>query len=287
MNRTLLLLIVTIVVSYHCQGQNIGIGTKWDYRQPSFYTPGNYSFTSLEIVSDTLIDSQQFFILDGTCACSSDKPLILRWENNQILQFTDPEIRILYDFNLNAGDTLIAPFPIDDTLLFTLVHIDSTKIIDGLKYQYVTVDTEDFNYQHSDWFGPFVEGIGSIYLCMTPQANLCEISTGGLCTFITANQDTLSLDGLTNCKFPTSTVQVFEETIQISPNPTSHSWSIANTSNFLYYHLYDLNGIEVLKGDIQHLSEFLIDGSTLIAGIYMLTIIDKEGKSIIRQLVKH
>ncbi len=232
MNRTLLL-IVTIIISYHCQGQNIGIGAKWIYRQSTFSPPSDEERTILEIVSDTLIDNQQFFILDGTCACSSDRPLILRWDDNQIFQFTDSDIRLLYDFNLNAGDSLVANFPIDDTLLSTLVIIDSTEIIDGLKYQHITID--NYEYQHTDWFGPFIEDIGSIGLCMTPQANLCEISTGGLCSFISANQDTIIFPDTFRCVPPSSIDELSEGLIVIMPNPTSDSWNITNASNFVKY----------------------------------------------------
>jgi len=208
MNRTLLL-IVTIIISYHCQGQNIGIGAKWIYRQSTFSPPSDEERTILEIVSDTLIDNQQFFILDGTCACSSDRPLILRWDDNQIFQFTDSDIRLLYDFNLN------------------------TEIIDGLKYQHITID--NYEYQHTDWFGPFIEDIGSIGLCMTPQANLCEISTGGLCSFISANQDTIIFPDTFRCVPPSSIDELSEGLIVIMPNPTSDSWNITNASNFVKY----------------------------------------------------
>ena len=275
-----------LILSLNAQSQNIGIGSKWIYNQNWFNPiPNTYAERTIEIVSDTLIDDKQFFILSGNCECSSLKTLILRWENNQILQFVDSEIRPLYDFNLNAGDSLSVSFPVNDTILSTLVIINSTEQVNGLKYQHISIDPYDSNYQHTDWSGTFVEDIGSIDWCITPQANLCEDGTSGLCSFITPNQDTLKFTDIYNCII-NSTNELNASVLDVSPNPSSTFWTIPGTSKFTKYYLYRITGEEITNQDFQNKSEILIDASRLPAGTYVLTLLNKAGEFVSTKLLK-
>jgi len=238
-----------------------GLCTKWIYHQTQNITSSNNEDErTLEIIADTIIDNQEYFILDGTCACSSDDRLILRWQDNQILQYIDSSPRVLYDFNLNAGDSITVPFITTDTILSTLVIVDSTEVINGLKRQYVSIDLYDPLYQHTDWFGPFVENIGSINLCMTPQGNLCESSTGGLCSFITSDQDTITFPEVANC-LTSSTEEITPSSIIVTPNPTSNYWTISNTSKYSRYYLLNITGEEITSFDFHNRSQLVIDAS--------------------------
>lgn len=286
MNKYFKIIVFQLICITSINSQNIGIGAKWIYYQGWFNpSTGNEDERVIEIISDTLIDNKLFYVLSGNCECSSNQSLILRWENNQILQFIDSSERLLYDFNLNAGDSLIAPIPINDTILSTLVIIDSTEIINGLKYQHVTIDQYDQNYQHTDWFGPFVQGIGSINFCLTPQANLCENGTGGLCSFISSDQDTLVFPEAFNC-LTNSTFEINSTKIEVKPNPSTIYWSVTNISKFVKYYLFDASGKEVRNGNIQNQNDIQIDASILKMGTYMLTLISREGDYVCKKLLK-
>ena len=285
MNRILLAFIL-ITLSINAQSQNIGIGSKWIYSQ-NWFNPwiNNEEERTIEIVSDTLVDNKLYYVLSGNCECSTNNTLILRWENNQILQLLDSTISVLYDFNLNKGDSLIVSFPANDTILTTLVLIDSTELINGSKFQHISVSQDSPDYQYTDWFGTFVEEIGSINWCITPQAPLCENGTGGLCRFITTNQDTLLFSDIYNCII-SSTIELESSDLKVHPNPSTTFWTIPNTSRYYKYHLYKITGEEIRNQEIQNQSEILIEASHLPAGKYVLTLLSKDGKYVSTKLIK-
>ena len=285
MNKIILISFLTLL-SINAQSQNIGIGSKWIYEQGWFFPWSNNEVTTtIEIISDTLIDNKQFFILSGNCECSDTEPLILRWENNQILQYIDSKASLLYDFNLNKGDSLSVSFSNYDSIESTLVIIDSTEIINGIKYQHISVSQDDPNHQYTDWYGTFVEDIGSLNWCITPQAPLCENGTGGLCSFITPNQDTIKFHDNYNCII-SSTIDINSSALNVKPNPSSTFWIIPNTTIFNKYYLYKITGEEVENHNFENKNEILIDASQLPLGTYVLTLTGTNGKFVTTKLVR-
>ncbi|MFH2143761.1 MAG: hypothetical protein ABIJ97_15155, partial [Bacteroidota bacterium] len=164
-------------------GQNFApVNAIWHFQKYCINPPWvtNCGYFTVEVVRDTTINGKYATIIEnsdlGTLIPNAQ--LILREDSNKIYFFENNQFRLLYDFNLVAGDTLTFSIPnkwnyydftcglCPDTSKFAQVVIDSTEIliIDGqlLKSLYTRpIYNNDTTCFYSWELGQIVERIGS------------------------------------------------------------------------------------------------------------------------------
>ena len=172
--------------------QTIDIGTTWTYEENHFFgfplPPGDQRVSKITVVGDTILDGEQYFILDGGCSCGENVKYI-REEGDQTYIYYDGIKHLLYDYSLEAGDVLsiAAPFFSEisggeqDSIKLKIDSV-STVIYDGTEriVQYVDRFYLDESQYWSDWGRTFAQGLGSVDWCLFPQYGLCEGGTGAL-----------------------------------------------------------------------------------------------------------
>ncbi len=279
MKRFYILLILSIS-STVIKSQDVGIGSKWIYNQGWFLPfPNQDDKRVIEIVSDTLIGDEQYFVLKGDCECSLDLELILRWNEDKIIQYFNDSAHTIYDFSLVKGETYEVNFPSSNGAYeTTIVVIDSIGFYNDKKVQHISIAEKEGSYM--DWHGVFLEKFGSVNWCMTPQFPLCENGTSGLCEYITPQNDTIKFNEYNNCIVNSIIEPIFEK-IAVSPNPTYDNWTLEKSTSIKEYKLYSFNGKLIRSKNNLNSQKIIIDGTSLSGSIYFIELIgDKFRESI-------
>ncbi|MCX6231877.1 MAG: T9SS type A sorting domain-containing protein [Bacteroidetes bacterium] len=295
MKKINLLLIFIFVLNISCFAQNFApVGATWHYSRGGF-TSNTYYPVKLESVKDTVILGLQCRKITGNyyhfgnnnfdyMYSSSAKVYIF---DKQLLQFVK-----IYDFNLNAGDTLKYKLYFNNTLDTNSAYIiDSVGIttINGktLKVQY-THNMMTFNpYPLLIMGGKIIEGIGSDfflfpqYINQDPYNNhlrcYSDTSVGYYNTGIVSKCDSI----VNNIKEETNYFK-----LKVYPNPAN---CYINFDLGLYkdikLNIYSSMGQNVMQQSI-------VAGYTIInirnfkSGIYFYKLTDKTDKTISGKFVK-
>ena len=183
-------------------------GKTWTYEQTNFfgfpYPPSEQRIRKIKSVGDTILDGEQYLILEGGCDCTGDVKYI-RDEGLQTYVYHDGNKHLLYDYSLEAGDVLSIATP-----YFTASGQDSVKVrvdsVGRINYngidrivQYVNSTFTDDSEYWADWGGKFIEGIGSVDWCLFPQYSACEGGTGGVRCVEFANGNSVKLTADLDC----------------------------------------------------------------------------------------
>jgi len=284
-----ILFTITILIYFQSFGssQQIGIGTSWTYKQvPEIIVDPNAIFRkTLSINKDTIIDNEQYFVIEEYCGCSVKKNLYLRWEGKRIYNYLLNEKRILYDFNLTSGDTLLVDFEnTNNEILTTQVIVDSTGHIiinnQELNIQYVSIN--NYEYQHSDWEGIFIENIGSLNWCLTPQFNLCEKRSAPLFCFESQIGEIFEFNQ-GEC-ISNSTTQYSTNHINVAPNPITNIATVKSYCPVKNMRIMDSWGREISKAKIENLNEFVITNKLQLKGLYFI-LFECKNESILKIVI--
>lgn len=221
--KQIILLLMLISSSQFVFGQvNLELGTKWTYSQNLI--GGLIEPTYIEITGDTLISGIKWYKIEGqgACAFNQSNPPLVREENSKWYTYNldNQEESILYDFNLNIGDTYSVGFFGENYQIEMLIDSTSTHEINGVnrKIQYCSNPNSDID---GFFFGAeIIEGVGSLgYLF--PQGNICDPHAGPIRCFENENHF-IDFDIDRECDesyFPTNTVEIKNFELKIYPNP--------------------------------------------------------------------
>ena len=185
---------------------------------------------------------------------------------------------LLYDFNMQVGDTVKGhletyAYPVD-----TVISIDSVLVGDSYRKRW----NINFGYNIS-----IIEGVGSTY-------GLVEYSPGNgpdhLEYTMNCYQETgttLYPDASTACELITSVSQLEKEPEQVLvyPNPSAGSFTIdVGNTNVKEIRITDLLGNNVFQKHEAIPEKIMIDN--LQKGTYILTIIDKNNRSTNKKIIR-
>ena len=183
---------------------------------------------------------------------------------------------LLYDFNVNVGDTVFYPFL--DSLKMVITSIDSVLIQSDFrkKYNYDLI----FNWSMS--CAPFsvgynyVEGIGDIYAGLF-SLFIMYFENGEFLNCFEDNQVTFSNNG--GCVTTSLKEYVDKNDLKIYPNPTSNKLYVElEHPTRTKVSLFDISGKEVYSSFINQ-SKSIIDVSSYKSGLYLVKVIDENGIS--------
>jgi len=263
----------------------------WNYNYIHFCFGGHANeFYSIIIDGDTIISDSTYkklhipFVLSlttGTCTSVSPgyKGAFRQDTLNRKVYFVSPSSNtelLLYDFNLQIGDTIIRPY---GYAVDVVIDIDSVLV--GSNYRKRWKINQGYNIY-------IIEGIGSTYGLIANSPGAYVDHPDYFLTCFSENNMILYPNQNNNCEIITGVETDKEKDFGVSifPNPSAGTATLLiNDSNIEV----KLINIRSLLGQLlysKHLNEAkaLIDISNLNNGIYILEIITCE-KTIIKKII--
>ncbi|HLG35233.1 MAG TPA: T9SS type A sorting domain-containing protein [Bacteroidia bacterium] len=280
---------------------NFNHGQIWGCGPPLYnYLSEHYSYM---INGDTIINSQQYHKLyipfvqsncpgmaqtqdTGYMGCVRQDTALRRvyyiYPNSSVDS-------LLYDFNMQVGDTLRGVLESFASPNDTVITIDSVLVGgDYRKRWYI-----------NSWYNIYlIEGIGSTYGLTEPSLHVTDGPDYSLICF-TQNEITLYPDTATSCNLIDGVINItYKNAFSLFPNPATKE-IIVQSSKFKVESIkvLDLVGKVILsmqpqtsnlKPQTSNLKPqtFSIDVSKLTPGIYFITVTDEEGNKTVKKVVK-
>lgn len=271
------------------------VNSFWDMSQ-SFYcwtgVPGYVTQSySIFVSNDTTIGSETYhklfipYLKSDSTGCTSAsvtqgiyKGCIREDSTAKKVYYVKPLLsteKLLYDFNLQVGDTIWGELEAPGLVKDTVISIDSVQV--GASGNWV-----------KRWFINscyniyIIEGVGSTY-------GLIETSPG--CGPDNMERDIMCMVGffiypnITDCEMITSVSSItVEDNLHIFPNPSDGSFQIDFKNNsFQEIIISNLLGDIVLKENIHTTNNFSV--KNLDNGIYILTLVDKDNKKVNKKII--
>jgi hypothetical protein len=152
------------------------VGAKWYLSQVNWFGPlpiVDTAFVS-ESIMDTIINGTNCRKVNIICMCCGSPDIYVYASNDTVYRYNFDlnQFTVLFNFNLNGGDSMYVVTDGFSGIDSILVHIDSTD--------YITINSQVRKIQYGSgqsmhfWFGgPFVQGVGSLQ-SIIPQINVCD-----------------------------------------------------------------------------------------------------------------
>ncbi|MCB9354052.1 MAG: T9SS type A sorting domain-containing protein [Lewinellaceae bacterium] len=258
-------------------------GSIWYYTQPVLNTPVEYTYTTIEVVGDTLIDGESWRIVQsGDELCSLHRGYLR--QNNHLVYYRsaapDATASLLYDFGLQAGESYITfagGFPM-------------TVTADSVGTSFISGQPLQTWYVHTDppyWNGQIVEKAGHTgYLI--PVYGGCDPLPGPVrCYF----SDTLALKWVdypcdTSFTLPTNEPDL-SSGAYVFPNPFEDRLyiHIPDAKGFgpLVFELYDISGIRLIRHEMERTTTVVpVEIPALPPGVYCWKVIGKASGKVLK-----
>ncbi len=242
----------------------------WVYQYyDDFHQPTGY-FGSYAITGDTIISGTSYKKISGCSAwwfCDSGS---IR-DSNKVIYFipdtssTGSEI-ILYDFNLNVGDTIIHPYggAICNNDTITIWQVDSILTSDGYHRQL-----------HLSSFATWIEGIGSTTYLFNPANVLC-VSGNDVLVCMKTDSGFAYPPGTGSCIVSAPEPWHQKNKITVSPNPMTDILNIEFSNDELSeINIYDIASRKLMQKKFTNFVS--INTEQLSTGLYLYEIRNKEG----------
>lgn len=278
------------------------LGAKWwysldctGYQDCGYYTMTVTKDTTIGAVSARIIEKEMF---GGESWSSIDKtPFIVYSEGNKVYNYDkiNDEFYVLYDFGLQAGDTLTIQdttkfrgfYNIEggtDIALFQVV-VDSNVIKSFGNYSLTHLYTSPTANSSYFFNGPIIEHIGNTHSFLGEPSMM---TPGGYPGHWRCYKDSLIDLTHNNCEY-IANVGINESSINnvsIYPNPTTDIVTIdlADNNNSELF-IYQLDGTFIRKQTLLS-NNTVISISDLNVGVYLFEVQNDKG-TIIRKIVKN
>lgn len=279
------------------------LGATWHYQ--SFHNSYSHKYTKAKVEKDTLIEGKIVSKLSvySESGTKYDGAFYLWYDKHKVFFYEDKQFKLLYDFNLKKGDTLVAYIPKNWKILDINCAgggkldipkknvIDSvyTKKINGIdiKFQKTRPITNKDNYWNR---GDISEKFADISGFMGSGTGAC---LGGFPGYIRCYQEPgFSYKFVTeNCErtdFENSVSDINDFSFQISPNPAQDfvelTWKTPISGSIK---IYDSLGRLVSTANINlEETQKTINVSFLPKGICFFIIVDENAKLVFRNKVE-
>jgi len=306
--RTATLAILLAVSTSPTWGQAFApLNAIWHYENFCNTPPWSEScgYFTVEAVRDTVINGLTATVLEhrNMGMLIPQAEVIVREADNRVYFFEDGQFKLLYDFNLNEGDTMTFSVPQNVAYYdFTCgggygvpdsaqVRIDSTALIevDGqlLKTLYSTEIIVPGN-EHSAWvLRQFTERIGSHVGLFGYTTNQC---LGGFNGYLRCYSDSLiSYKTIAEeCDFVMGQEELAgNDAATVYPNPTRGAVRVeSGRESITAYRVTSMSGQVLLQHTGSFSSSFDIDLSHLPPGIYMVEAFSSSDVVVREKVIK-
>ena len=296
--RTLLLVLLLAAMSNGAMAQqlsNNGDGTQWTYWFPASAAP-IISPRIYAMNEDTLmIENKVFYLSDFTLFTPEyERYTLFLGEDSSGMYFYDPvslEIRTLYNYTLQAGDSYVIYPLLGDTTDSLVITLDSigTEMMgeEMLRVQYVSTQSISHQERQNHWVlgesftshnAVIVEHIGSMAFLLPQEVAWSDDFSTGICSFNSGDFFYYTNDTI-DCNSPIilSVQESVEQEVKIHPNPAKDFCNIANNSDKTYKIV-----ITDAAGKCVHTCEISSNGSCAISltdykcGIYFVSFISSN-----------
>jgi len=185
---------------------------------------------------------------------------------------------LLYDFTMEAGDTIKGYLATFFSASDTVVGIDSVLIGDDYRKRWMINSCYDIY---------LIEGVGSTFGLLKPLPGCATDMDYYSLNCFSQDGQTLYPHPLTECQLITSTNQMDpnSDDVQVYPNPSNGSFTvgIGKPESISEIRLTDMLGKIILRRQIYNQNKLSIDD--LPGGTYILTIVSKETRTTNRKIV--
>lgn len=228
--------------------------------------------------SPVLIDNKDYFVLEGDLEVN-DNPLIpvgsfYREENGKVFfkHQMDSEDMLLFDFNLQLGDTI---FIYNQRLI--VGQVDSVELNSGVFRKRLKM--LKIGQSESDDGITWIQGVGKKEIPFAPFIDSQDI-TSDLHCFFSENELELSFEGWQHpgpCTLLSSASEIEQsQTLSLYPNPTLNYLKIEGlSSSFRSASIHNIQGDLIKKMNSLHNRP--ISTVELNAGVYIITIDNGDG----------
>lgn len=263
--------------------QFIDESKQWNVRQEIQFGPTNTAI--FKVYGDTLINGllyKTIWVNEDSTSNTWYNSGFLREDSNRVyFREFDQEEGLLYDFNLQAGDTTyVISIQCWEPVERIVLNVDSIEIFG--------ITRTRWHFDYTEW-DIWIEGIGSlfgplnsIFPCWTDWYVdlLCYYENDTLC-FINENFDEcyLTLVGIYDINKMSN--------IKISPNPSQKGSLIKITSSDLIRDLeiLSLNGMVIKYYQNLNSKSITINRNSLLPGMYLLKVRDDNSKIQVLKMV--
>ncbi len=283
-----------IILFLLCSNSNL-FAQNWNTENSTWYYGAfvypNVTYVTIKLTGDTIINNQLCQKVEGECSCAYFASKYMYEDSNRVYRYDEnlEEFHLLYDFNLNAGESW--ELYIDDSNGPFEIYVDSVKHIelngDSLKVQFISFDDI-----YIDMGDSIIEGFGSSR-CMFPKVSICDYGYGPLRCFenIELGIEYNFTNGMA-CDTMYSLVNLDEklvdEKIKIYPNPITNTLRISSNENGkrnYIVELYSVIGEKINEFKYYNIEIAEIDMSNLQSGIFIVCVINEDGK-FVKKIIK-
>lgn len=283
------------------------LNAKWHYENFCHMPPwhGSCGYFTVEVVRDTVVNGLAASVLENRNmgAIIPEAEVIIREDGDRVYFFENGQLKLLYDFNLNAGDTMTFSIPhnsiyydfscgfFPDTSLTARVLVTSTNLteVDGQLLKVLNTSpifTEGGD--HFNWvLGSVSQRIGSSGGLFGFSETQC---LGGFSGHLRCYSDSLiSLTTITEaCDFVTGVDgSRGMGTVAIYPNPTSSTVRVESTDGEISaYRISNMSSQIVLDRRFAPSATINIDLGHLPQGLYILEAHGLNGNVTRERIVK-
>lgn len=280
MKKIIFLLVqIAFIASVYSQGF-LKQGLTWNNTNGGSFT--QYTNFTYRVNDDTAINSLNYKIIKENYPdrdSNWNTSFYAREENNKwYFRFPNNinEEKLLYDFNVNVGDTVsMYNFISKEYLYYAEVQsIDSIQLSNGEKRKRI-----HFYLDHEVW----VEGIGSIITHLDKPCfyiYMVDIAFINLCA---KQNDTILYSAYPdlNCydtgAFTASLISIEKDNnVNIYPNPAKNDINLSSSFMIKDIEIYDIMGKRVYQTDVKDYSK-IINVSTFNKGLYIAKINTEQG----------
>ena len=228
-----ILLFSFLFFSLSASAQYFEVGMTWVYGQYTTMPGWPPHISTMTITGDTMINGEAAFIIDPPEPSYSGNPRIryIGESGQQVFYYMNDEKRLLYDFSLNVGDTLVvkAQWCCQGDLLDTIVgYVDS---VGSITVSGVPLKYQDFG--SADWPREHVEGVGSLYYFF-PNPPLFDNAYSKLRCVIYPNGDILKFTDDEDCYTIMGVNDIQQSGLAMYPNPVMDELTIENKEGKAY-----------------------------------------------------
>lgn len=304
--KKLLSVLILCLSSALCAQNFAPVDAVWNYKNYRIDTYPNDNI-NVRVTSDTMIMNKYVTILDvfDNAEYIPEGKIYIHESDGRVYFYEDGGFKLLYDFNLVAGDTLISNIPknrmyydfacynfdasnASEEARVVMSRIDSTSnmTVDGVDLKILhTSGIQESDSVNCITYLDIYERIGSERGFFGEFCTQCLAGFPGYLRCYTDN-DIFYKPVTEDCELFNSVAVDLEEDIRVYPNPTSHSIRVegigipANTN----FEIHSAFGERILDGKMEGQQ---IDFSSLPKGIYFLRLQSSESQiRLLKKIIK-
>ena len=275
---------------FSASAQSWSVGTSW-YYQGYDWSPFPQNFIRvISITADTIIDGYPAYAIDGSCDCGLIEPKYIRREGDQVFAYVNGNFQVLYDYSLQAGDSLRVDYG-PDPAQYIVAYIDSVGYDylpngDSLRVQYLRPFDPDDHDHYGEWGDRIIENIGATY-CMFPMWPTCDPPTSPLLCYETQSGVYFPLGATGTCMEIVDAEEAapVPPEIILSPTLTENYTRVKSSHLISRYWIFDAAGRKMGEG-LPESAEFEVSVRALPPGVYFMQLSCLGGQKVQRKFIR-